>query len=256
MRQVVLDQLDGLGLKDMRRELERQSASPAHKDRSFEDRLSELLEFERVARDDRRLKERLRKAGLRQGARLEELESASARGIDRTTLEFLGRGTWVKERRNLAVTGACGVGKTFVACALAHRVCDLKFSARYCRLPRLLHELEVARADGSYLSRLASLARIDLLVLDDWGIAPMESPAKRDLLELLDDRYQKRSTLVAAQLPVELWHDWIADPPLADAILDRLVHNAYRLELKGDSQRKARGILPEDRGGNLDPLNR
>lgn len=246
MRQVVLDQLDNLGLKDMRKQLERQEESASRDNRSFEDRLSELLEFERVARDERGLRERLRKAGLREGARLEELDSANARGIDRTTLEFLGRGTWVKDKRNLAVTGACGTGKTFLACALAHRACDLKFKAKYCRLPRLLHELEVARADGTYSSRLDSISRIDLLVLDDWGLAPLGSLAKRDLLELLDDRYQKRSTIVVAQLPVEHWHDWIADPALADAILDRFVHNAYRLELKGDSQRKARGVSNDD----------
>lgn len=246
MRQVVLDQLDNLGLKDMRKQLERQEESAFLSDRSFEDRLSELLEFERVARDERSLHERLRKAGLREGARLEELDSMGVRGIDRTTLEFLGRGTWVKDKRNLAVTGACGTGKTFLACALAHRACDLKFTARYFRLPRLLHELEVARAAGNYLSKLAAISKTDLLVMDDWGIAPLENIAKRDLLELLDDRYKKRSTIVVAQLPVEHWHDWIADPAMADAILDRLVHNAYRLELKGDSQRKARGVSNDD----------
>jgi DNA replication protein DnaC len=240
MRQLVLDQLDALGLKDMRRGLESQSES--YDDRSFEDRLCELLEYERVARDDRRLKGRLRKAGIRQTGRLEELDGATARGIDRQTLEFLSRGTWLKDKRNVALTGPCGAGKTFLASALTHRACDLGFNARYCRLPRLLQDLQVARADGSYASRLLSLEKVDLLVLDDWGIAPLEPPAKRDLLEILDDRYQKKSTLIAAQLPLENWHAWIADPALADAILDRFIHNAYRLELKGESQRKVRGI--------------
>jgi len=240
MRQLVLDQLDALGLKDMRRGLE--SQSEAHDDRSFEDRLCELLEYERVGRDDRRLKERLRKAGIRQAGRLEELDGATARGIDRQTLEFLSRATWLKERRNVVLTGPCGAGKTFLASALTHRACDLGFNARYCRLPRLLQDLQIARADGTYTNRLLSLEKIDLLILDDWGISPLEPTAKRDLLEILDDRYQTRSTLVAAQLPMENWHAWIADPALADAILDRLVHNAYRLELKGESQRKMRGI--------------
>jgi DNA replication protein DnaC len=240
MRQVVLNQLDALGLKEMSRELERQGES--RDDRSFEDRLCELLEFERVARDERRLKGRLRKAGIRTSDRLEELEGATARGIDRQTLDFLSRATWLKDKRNVALTGPCGAGKTFIASALTHRACDLGFNARYCRLPRLMHELQIARADGSYAKQLACLEKVDLLVLDDWGIAPLEPTAKRDLLEILDDRYQKRSTLVAAQLPLENWHAWIADHALADAILDRLVHNAYRLELKGESQRKVRGI--------------
>jgi DNA replication protein DnaC len=246
MRQVVLDQLDALGLKDMRKALETQTESLGRSERTFEERLSELLEFERVARDERRLKERLRKAGLRQNVRLEELDAASARGIDRQNLEFLARGTWVKDKRNLILTGPCGVGKTFLACALAHRACDLGFNARYCRLPRLLHQIEIARAAGNYAGQLTSFAKIDLLVIDDWGIAPLEPQAKRDLLEILDDRYQKRSTLIAAQLPLENWHDWIADPTLADAILDRLVHNAYRIALKGESQRKTRGLQNEE----------
>ncbi len=244
MRQLVLDQLDALGLKDMRRGLERQSES--YDDRSFEDRLCELLEYEKVAREERRLKGRLRKAGIRQSGRLEELDGATARGIDRQTLDFLSRGTWLKDKRNVALTGPCGAGKTFIASALTHRACDLGFNARYCRLPRLLQELQVARADGTYAKELASLEKVDLLVLDDWGIAPLDATAKRDLLEILDDRYQKKSTLVAAQLPMENWHAWIADPALADAILDRLVHNAYRLELKGESQRKMRGIPPKE----------
>jgi DNA replication protein DnaC len=243
MRQVVLDQLDELGLKHMRRALERQLESGIRDDRSFEERLLEIVEYERVERDDRRLKDRIRTAGLSQTARLEELDSHAARGIDRSTLEFLGKDTWVKERRNVAVTGATGVGKTFVACALAHRACQFGFKARFFRLPRLLQDLEIARADGTYGARLASLARIDVLVLDDWGLAPLESVSRRDLLEILDDRYQKRSTVIAAQLPVENWHDWIADPTVADAILDRIVHNAYRLHLTGESQRKKRGLI-------------
>jgi DNA replication protein DnaC len=242
MRQVVLDRLDELGLKHMRQALERQLEAGTHVDHSFEDRLSELIECERVERDDRRLRERIRKAGLSQTVRLEELDSATARGIDRSSLEFLGQEAWVKDHRNVAVTGATGVGKTFIACALAHRACQFGFNARYFRLPRLLGELEMARADGTYRNRLASLARIDVLVLDDWGLAPLDACAKRDLLEILDDRYQKRSTVIAAQLPPENWHDWINDPALADAILDRVVHNAYKIHLKGESQRKTRGL--------------
>lgn len=242
MRQLVLDQMDELGLKHMRQALERQLESGTHAERSFEERLLELIEYERVERDDRRLKERIRKAGFSLTARLEELDSATSRGIDRRSLEFLSQDTWVKEHRNVLVTGATGVGKTFVASALAHRACQFGFNARFFRLPRLLQDLEIARAAGTFRNRLMSLARIDLIVLDDWGLVPLEPAAKRDLLEILDDRYQKKSTIIVAQLPAPNWHDWIADPALADAILDRLVHNAYSLDLKGESQRKARGL--------------
>ena len=246
MRQVILDGLDELGLKHMRRALERQLESGTNAQRSFEDRLSDLIECERVERDDRRLKERIRKAGFSQRARLEELDSDTARGIDRSTLEFLRAEQWLKEKRNLAVTGPCGVGKTFLACAIAHRACQFGYNARFFRLPRLLQELQIARADGSYQNRLASLAKVDVLIVDDWGIAPLHPGERRDLLEILDDRYQKRSTIVVAQLPMEHWHDWVGDPALADAILDRFVHNAYRLSLTGESQRKKRGLPKQD----------
>ena len=156
---------------------------------------------------------------------------------------------WIKEKRNLIVSGPTGIGKTFVACALARKACEHSFSARHYRLPRLLTELSIARAQGTLRTKFASLARIDLLILDDWLLAPLELSERRDLLELMDDRYDKRSVIVCTQLPVEKWHSVIGDPTLADAILDRLVHNAYKFSMDGESMRKAKGIRS---GGIID----
>jgi DNA replication protein DnaC len=155
-------------------------------------------------------------------------------------------------KRNVIVTGPTGIGKTFIASALAHEACRKQLCARYFRTPRLLAELGIARGQGTMRTKLASLARVDLIVLDDWLLAPLSDLERRDLLEIVDDRYERRSTLICAQLSVEHWHEAIGDPTMADAILDRLVHNAYRLNLEGPSLRKARG-LEETPSGNIDP---
>ena len=150
----------------------------------------------------------------------------------------LGQGRWPKEHLNCLITGPAGVGKSYIACALAHQACREGLSVRYLRLPRLLNELAVARGDGRYRKLLVQLARTDLIVLDDFGLAALGEESRRDLLEILEDRYQCRSTIVTSQYPVESWHELINDPTLADAILDRLVHQSYRLALKGESMRK------------------
>jgi DNA replication protein DnaC len=249
MRQLTLDKLADLSLKGMRKALEEQTAASVQ-GMSFEDRLLLLLDAEEFYRRERSLEWRLKAAGLRQNARLEELDVRAHRTLDRPLLASLGSCRWIHERRNLILTGPCGIGKTFLACALARKACENRFSARYSRLPRLLAELSVARGQGTLRTKFASLARVDLLVLDDWLLAPLELAERRDLLELLDDRYDKRSVIVCTQLPVENWHAAIGDPTLADAILDRLVHNAYRLGMEGESMRKVRGVHPET-GGNL-----
>jgi len=251
MRQLTLAKLAELSLKGMRRALEEQLESPRAQQLPFEDRLLVLLDAEELSRRERSLEYRLRAAGLKQTARMEDLDHKAGRKLDRPLLESLATGKWLKEKRNVLLTGPCGVGKTFLASALAHKACQSMFSARYFRVPRLLQELSVARAQGTLRTKLAALGRVDLLVLDDWALMPMQDSERRDLLEILDDRYDKRSTLVCAQLPVETWHKAIGDPTLADAILDRLVHNAYRLNLEGDSMRKAKGIVKT--AGIIDP---
>jgi DNA replication protein DnaC len=242
MRQLTLDKLAELALKGMLAALQEQNES-AGDSIPFEDRLLMLLDAEEIYRKERSLEYRLRSAGLRQNARLEELDVRTSRSLDRTLLSTLVSCRWIHEKRNLIVSGPTGIGKTFIACALARKACENRLSVRHFRLPRLLSELSIARAQGTQRTKFAALARVDLIILDDWLLAPLELSERRDLLELLDDRYDKRSCIVCTQLPIDRWHDVIGDPTLADAILDRLVHNAYRLNLDGESMRKTRGII-------------
>jgi len=242
MRQLTLDKLSELSLKGMLEALVEQN-DPAMQGLPFEDRLLMLLDAEENYRKEKSLEYRLRHAGLRQNTRLEELDVRSSRTLDRALLNSLASCRWIHEKRNLIVSGPTGIGKTFIACALARKACENRMSVKHFRLPRLLTELSVARAQGTQKTKFAALARVDLLILDDWLLAPLELSERRDLLELLDDRYDKRSCIVCTQLPLERWHAVIGDPTLADAILDRLVHNAYRLGLEGESMRKTRGMI-------------
>jgi len=210
---------------------------------SFEERLGLLVDRELLDRDNRRLKTRLRVARLRQSASLEDVDYRHPRGLDRGLLTELGTCRWVHEHLNILLCGPTGVGKTWLACALAHQACREGYRTLYSRLPRLLQDLTLARADGRYGKVLRELAKTDVLVFDDWGLAKLTDEHRRDLLEILDDRHGQGSTLVTSQFPVDRWHELIGDPTLADAILDRLVHNAYRLNLTGDSMRKTRAIL-------------
>jgi DNA replication protein DnaC len=240
MRQLTIDRLYELRLHGMRQALKDRSDKGDCERLSFDERLSLLIEAEDAWRQTQRIHIRIKKARIRQNARIEELDYRAARGIDRGTLEALASCRWLKEKRNVILVGPTGVGKTFVSSALTLRACEEGFSARYVRAPRLLHDLDVARADGTYRNKLSALNHVDLIVLDDWLVAPLHDAHRRDLLEILDDRYDMKSTMIATQLPVEHWHEAIGDPTLADAILDRLVHNAYRLELKGESMRRAK----------------
>jgi DNA replication protein DnaC len=213
---------------------------------SFEERLGLLVDRELTERANRRLSTRLRFAHLRQEACLEDIDFRHPRGLDRTAILGLADCRWVSHHDNCLVVGPTGAGKTYLACALAQQACREGYSVRYLRLPRLLAEIIIARGDGRYPRVLASLARVDLLVLDDWGTAALAPEQCRELLEIMEDRYQCRSTLIASQLPISHWHDYLGDPTLADAILDRLVHNAHTLVLKGESMRKHHKPLPDN----------
>jgi DNA replication protein DnaC len=200
--------------------------------------LALLVDREMTERENRRLKTRLRKAKLRQNACIEDIDFRHPRGLDKTLFMQLADCRYLKEHNNVLIMGPTGVGKTYLACALAQNACRNGYTALYYRLPRLLHELSIAKADGRYSNLLRSIARTDLLVLDDWGLSKFIKEQRHDLLEILEDRNGLRSTLVTSQLPVKHWHEIIADPTLADAILDRFIHNAYKLNMKGDSMRK------------------
>lgn len=233
-----LEKLEQLRFTGMAQALRDQMQTPDIDELGFLERLGLLVDREMTVREDRRLQQRLRRAKLRQQASMEDLDYRAARGLDKRLMLKLASCDWVRAHHNIVITGPTGVGKSFVGCALAHKACLEGFSVLYGRLSRLLEDIELSRGDGRYLKLLKKLARIDVLVLDDWGLARLTAPQQRDLLELLDDRHQARSTIATSQLPVPSWHETMADPTLADALLDRLVHNAYRIELRGDSMRK------------------
>jgi DNA replication protein DnaC len=238
-----LDKLQQLRLNGMAKALAEQHQLPEIEQLSFEERLGLLAEREITEREDRRLSSRLRQARLKHNACLEDLDYRAPRGLDKALMAELGSGRWLREGLNLIINGPTGVGKTWIACALAQKACRDGYTALYLRLPRWFEDLALAHGDGRFPKLMSSYAKTDLIVLDDWGLAKLGAEQRRDLLELLDDRHGHRSTLVTSQLPLDHWHEVIGDPTLADAILDRLVHNAYRINLTGESMRKRRARL-------------
>ncbi len=236
--QLTLDQLQKLRLKGMMQALSEQMEQSIYASLSFEERLMHLVDREVILRENNQLSSRLKKSKLKQNIVMEELDFTSARGLDRQVLAQLSHCQWVKEHRNILIVGPTGTGKTFLACALAHKACLEGYSVSYQRMPRLMGELSLGRGDGSYAKRMKELSKSRILILDDWGLVPLELTQRRDLLEILEDRQGNGSTLITSQLPVKLWHEAINDATLADAILDRVVHNAYRIELRGESMRK------------------
>jgi DNA replication protein DnaC len=240
-----LDKLQALKLTGMTAALAEQLQMPDIEELSFDERLGLLVDRELTARDNRRLTSRLRRARFKHQAALEDIDYRHPRGLEKSLIQALASCRWVREHLNILITGPTGVGKTWLACALAQKACREGHTALYLRLPRLLQELAIAKGDGRYPKLLTMLAKTEVLVLDDWGLAQLTAEQRRDLLEILEDRHGARSTLATSQLPLDKWHDLIGDPTLADAILDRLVHNAYKINLKGGSMRKRQAKLTD-----------
>jgi DNA replication protein DnaC len=233
-----LDSLNRLKLHGMAAALSEQLIQSTAQGLSFEERLALLVDREITYRDNRRLSRLLQLAQLKLQACVEDIDLRSRRGLDRAQLASLASCDWLRSAHNLIVHGPTGSGKTFLACALAHQACRHGLSALYLRAPRLFEELNLCHADGSFRKRLAALAKVNLIVIDDFAIAPIGPRERNDLLEVLDDRVGTRSTIVTSQLPIEHWHDYLAEPTLADAILDRLLHSAHKIHLQGESMRK------------------
>lgn len=236
----VIEKMHQLRLLSMAKAFKEQLEQTAIENLNFEERLGLLIDREITARDNRRLQLRLNKAKLKHDASLEDVNYHIPRGLDKSLLLTLSQCNWVKEHNNILIIGPTGTGKTFLACAFAHKACLSGYTSLYYRLPRLLADLQLSKGDGRHKKNMETLAKVNVLILDDFGLTPFCDEHRRDLLELLDDRHEKHSTLVTSQLPIKLWHETIGNGTLADAILDRLVHNAYRLEMNGESMRKTK----------------
>jgi len=232
--------LTDLGLHGMAKGFQDLQSQPEARALEHGDWLALLLERETTLRRQKRFESRARAAHLRHDAHVEDVDFRATRGLDRGLFLKLAGCDWIRERRGLLLTGPAGVGKSWLACALGQKACREDFSVAYHRAPRLFAALALARGDGRYARMLKALARVDLLILDDWGPEKLDDDQRRDLLEIVEDRYERRSIIVTSQIPVDRWYEIIGNPTIADAILDRLVHNAYRIELSGESLRKQR----------------
>jgi len=238
-----LEKLDTLKLGGMVKALKEQMEMPDIGELSFEERLGLMVDREINEKDNRRLTMRLKKAKFRERACMEDIDYKANRGLDKSFMLSLASCKWVKDHANCLVVGPTGIGKTYIACALGHKACMEGYTAIYFRLTKLLDELEIARKDGRYNKLMKAIAKTDVVILDDIGLYPMTAGNRRDLLEVMEDRYGLRSTIVTSQLPVNKWHESIGDPTLADAILDRMVHNAHKIVMKGESMRKTKSKL-------------
>ena len=238
-----LEKLTTLRFTGMAAALDEQMQMDSLDDMGFEERLGLLLDREIAVRQTRRMNTRLRKARLRQDSCIEDIDFRHPRGLDKSLVMRLAGCDWIKAHNNLIITGPTGVGKTYLACAFGQKACREGFNTLYLRMSKLFEDLSLSKGDGRYLKLLSSLAKADLLVLDDYGLEQLDREQRHDLLEILEDRHGLKSTLVTSQLPVDHWHEQIGDPTLADAILDRLVHSAHKIKLNGESMRKKNANL-------------
>lgn len=238
-----LEKLNTLRFTGMAAALDEQMRMNSLADMSFEERLGLLLDRETAVRETRRMQTRLRAAKLRQDGCIEDIDFRHPRGLDKSLVLRLAGCDWIKERNNLIITGPTGVGKTYLACAFAQKACREGLNTLYLRTTKLFEDLALAKGDGRYLKLLKAFAKADLLVLDDYGLIQLSRDQRHDLLEILEDRHGLKSTLVTSQLPVDHWHEQIGDPTMADAILDRLVHTAHKIQLTGESMRKKKANL-------------
>ncbi len=239
LHQQTLTTLKTLKLPGMAAAFEEQLIQPVTQSLSFDDRFGLIVDREAGYRDNQRLGRLLKNARLKHTACVEDIDYRSGRGLDQSVMASLIGGDWIRQAQNLILTGATGCGKTWIACALGNQACRQGLSVLYTRTTRLMEEMKLAHADGSFRRRLSQIAKMDLLILDDWGLSAMTQSERQDLLELIDDR-TRRSTLITSQVPVKAWHEVIGEPTLADAILDRIVHRAHAIKMTGDSMRKTR----------------
>lgn len=245
LQQPMIEKLLAMRLHGMAEALKSQEQDPAARELSFLERLGLLVDQQWSWRENQALMRRLKVAKLRANACVEDIDYRAARGLEKSVIRALAQeSSWVNNHENIFVLGPTGVGKSYLAAALAQKACRDGYSALYTRAAALFRDLALARADGSLRQLLARIHRIDVLVVDDWAMAPLSEPERRDFWEICEDRYQTRSVILTSQLPVAKWHEQIGDPTVADGILDRLVHNAHRIEMRGESMRKSRSLKP------------
>jgi DNA replication protein DnaC len=246
LNQPTLDKLNAMKLYGMASAFRSQLETTESGQLNFEERFALLVDQQWLWKENRALDRRLRAARLKERGLMEDINYQHPRGLDRKLMRTLANSEWVKQHQNLLLIGPTGIGKSWLACALAQKACRDGYTILHKRSAELFREFSIAHADGSFGRMLIRLSRIDILLLDDFAMAPLKDTERRDFLELCDERYQRRSTILTSQMPVAHWHEQIGDPTLADSILDRLVHNAYRLELSGESLRKPQNQKPED----------